>query len=61
MPLAVVRSSREPRQPAPVVRNHVRMCSWPRSHSAWGGIDIVASSCSSAISASMSYASNAVT
>ena len=46
--------TREPRQPAPLPTHQLRMSSRPRSQSSYGGIDCVASSWMSDVSASMS-------
>ena len=51
---AIVGITREPRQPAPGPTHQLRMSSRPRSHRSYGGIDCVASSWISAVSASMS-------
>jgi len=47
-------SNREPRQPLPTPSIHAAMSADPLSHIANGGIDCVASVCSSATRASMS-------
>ena len=51
----------EPRQLAPGPSHQVKMSSRPRSQRSYGGIDCVASSRISEVSASMSYASKAAT
>ena len=43
--------TREPRQPIPWLSIQRAMDAWPRSQRSYGGIDRVASSCSSAVSA----------
>ena len=59
--LDAVGITREPWQPIPGPNHHVRMSSRPLSHMSYGGIDCVASSWMSEVSASMSYCSNAWT
>lgn len=51
----------DPSQPSPGPRSHFRMSARPRSHRAYGGMDSVESSCSTAVSASMSNRSKAST
>ena len=51
---ATVGMTREPRQPAPGPTHQRRMFSRPLSHNSYGGIDCVASSWMSEVSASMS-------
>ena len=54
IPFASTAMSLEPRQPTPGPRHHETMSSWVCSHSSYGGIDQVASSVSSDVSAVMS-------
>ena len=60
-PLARVAIKREPRHPIPGPRHQLRCRHWVWSHSAYGGIVQVASSCSSEVSFAMSYRSKAST
>src|SRR5439155_26073656 len=56
-----VGTSREPRQPAPGPNHQRNMSSRPLSHRSYGGIDCLASSRITDVSAVMSYRSNAAT